>query len=105
MFTFNGIGTRIYGRAKRQKLTGAEGLAAEQAGYLPASYQVVKWFVFLFLPVVPLGSYRVMKAHPKFFTADQFSMQRVELDRRQVAVHYAVAYGWILGWLFLAFLS
>jgi hypothetical protein len=56
MYTFNGIGTTIYGRAKRQKLSGAERLAAEQAGYLPESYQVVKWFVLLFMPLVPLGN-------------------------------------------------
>lgn len=108
MSTFNGIGTTIYGRAKRHKLIGADRLAAEQAGYLPASYQVIKWFVLFFLPVVPLGTYRVLKARqeswrwgpqwpppgPPFRNA-QYSMRKVDWDWRQVAVHYAVAYGWI----------
>jgi hypothetical protein len=107
MHTFNGIGTTIYGRANRQELLGADRLAAEQAGYLPASYQVVKWFVFLFLPIVPLGTYRVLKAHQKFWTLDfpQYSMQRVDWDWKQVVAHYSVAYGWILVLVVLALVS
>jgi hypothetical protein len=79
MQTINGIGTTIYGRANRQELADADRFAAEQAGYLPASYQVVKWFVFLFMPIVPLGTHRVMKAKQKFFTMEfrQYAMQRV----------------------------
>lgn len=63
--------------------------------------------MFLFLPIVPLGTYRVMKAHQKFWTLDypQYSMQRVDWDWRQVAVHYAVAYGWILVLFLLAVFS
>lgn len=107
MYTSNGIGTTIYGRAKREELTGPERHAAEEAGYLPATYQVIKWFVFLYLPVVPLGTYRVMKAHQKFLTLDfpQYSMRRVGWDWKQVAVHYAVAYGWIVVLSALALVS
>jgi hypothetical protein len=102
MFTLNGIGTTIYGRAKRHELTGADRLAAEQAGYRPTSYQVVKWFVLLFLPIVPLGTYRVLKVRQKYWTDParypfrQYSMRRVDWDWRQVGIHYAVAYGAIL---------
>jgi hypothetical protein len=109
MYTFNGWGTTIYGRAKRNKFNGADRLAAEQGGYLPASYQVVQWFVLFFPPVVPLGTYRVLKVRPESwrwgpqwpppyrpFAHAQYSMRQVEWDWRQVAIHYAVAYGWIL---------
>jgi hypothetical protein len=107
MQTFNGIGTTIYGRARREELLGAARSSAEQAGYLPASYQVVKWFVFLFMPIVPLGTYRVLKAHQKFWTLDfpQYSMQRVDWDWKQIAVHYSLAYGWILALVMLALVS
>jgi hypothetical protein len=94
MWSFNGIGTTIYGQAKRQDLAGAARTTAEQAGYLPRSYQAVKWFTFLFLPVVPLGTYRVMKAKQGFWTTEypQFAMQPVSWDWGQVARHYAIAY-------------
>jgi hypothetical protein len=97
MHTFNGVGTTIYGRARRKELIGAERLAAEQAGYVPATYQVIKWFVFLFMPVIPLGTYTVMKAHQKFWTTEfpRYSMVRADWDWRQVALHYFIAYGWI----------
>ncbi|MEN0061398.1 MAG: hypothetical protein AAGA48_04560 [Myxococcota bacterium] len=44
MFTFNGIGTRLYGSAEK----GEDGTSI---GTL--------WFTFLYLPVIPLGSYLV----------------------------------------------
>lgn len=94
MQTLNSIGTTIYGSAKRKDLVGAELIEAEQAGYLPYSYQVIKWFVVLFLPVIPLGTYRVMKSKQKFWTRSwpQYSMVRVEWDWWQVIRHYLIAY-------------
>ena len=97
MQTVNGIGTTIYGRAKREELSGAERITAEEAGYIPVSFQAVKWFVLLYLPVVPLGTYRVLKAKQDFWTADfpQYSMTPILRDWNQIAWHYAAAYGWI----------
>jgi hypothetical protein len=98
MQTVNGVGTTIYGRAKKEELSGAERIAAEEAGYIPVSFQVTKWFVVLFLPIVPLGTYRVLKAKQGFWTADfpQYSMTPILWDWHQIAWHYAAAYGWIV---------
>lgn len=98
MYSLNGIGTTIYGSAKKKELFGTERIEAERAGYLPYSYQVVKWFIILFLPVVPLGTYRVLKVKQGFWTlgSPEYSMVRVEWDWAQVARHYLIVYIWIV---------
>ena len=55
MLTINGIGTKLYGK----KSISADG-----------SYQTIKWFVFLHLPIIPLKTYRVLEV-PKFITLDK----------------------------------
>ena len=103
MFTVNGIGTMLYGKAKREELTGAERAAAEHAGYIPESYQVTKWFVVLQLPILPLGTYRVLKSTKEHWNDhDEYSMTDVEWDWKQIGVHYGVAYGWIVALVILA---
>lgn len=100
MQTINGIGTTIYGRAKRAELSGLDRAAAEREGFVPVSYQVIKWFVVLFVPVVPLGTYRVMKIQ----NSERFSMQPVEWDWGQVLRHFGIAYGLLIaGVLFLLY--
>ena len=98
MQTVNGVGTTLYGRAKREELFGGDRIAAEEAGYVPVSFQVVKWFVILYMPLIPLGTYRVLKAQQGFWTLDfpQYSMTQVAWDWKQIAWHYAAAYGWIV---------
>ena len=44
MFTFNGTGTMLYGKRDKQP---------------DGSYIATKWLVLFYLPVLPLGSYRV----------------------------------------------
>ena len=107
MFRFNGIGTTIHGRSKKEDLVGDERLAAEQAGYIPCSYQAIQWFTILFMPVIPLGTYRVMKIRQGFFTLDaaQYRMVRIEWDWRQVLLHYLVAYSWVVAILIILGLS
>ena len=47
-FTFNGFGTAYYGKK-----------------WLPdGTHVTTKWAVFLFVPIVPLGSVRVLKEGP-----------------------------------------
>ena len=98
MTTINGIGTTLYGRSKKQALAGIDRSVAEQAGFDPVSYQAVKWFVVLFLPVIPLGTYRVIR----YTRSNQYSMQEIEWDWRQVGAHYAVTYLPIAGLAFVA---
>lgn len=47
MFRFNGIGTTIIGK--------------KDFDPTDRSYTTTKWFTVLFIPVVPLGSYRVIR--------------------------------------------
>lgn len=57
MSTFNGIGTTHYGRAKR----------------IAETYVTTRWLVFLYLPILPLESYRIWPIGDKFFTLLVFS--------------------------------
>ena len=52
MFRFNGIGTTIYGKREVNPEDG--------------SYIVTKWFTVLYFPIIPLGSYRVIKEKQNF---------------------------------------
>jgi hypothetical protein len=106
MYRVNGIGTTIYGSANPEDLIGNDRLAAEQAGLLPQSYQVTKWFTFFFLPVIPLGTYRVLKVKQGFWTLQPpaYSMRKVDWDWSQIARHYAFAYSVpVLLWIFALF--
>ena len=103
MQTINGIGTTLYGRARKQVLEGADRMAAEQAGFHPESYQAIKWFVFLYVPVIPLGTYRVMKVNNSYWDTQQYSMLEVEWDWGQVARHYVFTLPFVL--FFLAVLA
>ena len=81
-YTFNGIGTTYYG--KRQLPDG--------------TYITTKWVVFVFVPVVPLGSYRIVAAGSPQFRAmlpmlasnQTMTVQKVPLAWAQVAGTYAV---------------
>jgi hypothetical protein len=97
----NGVGTWTYGWAKRQELGGIERIQAERAGYDLYSYQVVKWFVLLWFPVIPLGTYRVVKQKQGFWSLQlpTYLTARVEWDWVQVLRQYAIAYGWIIALL------
>jgi hypothetical protein len=92
--TINGIGTTIYGGAKKQELTSQERLHAEASGFLPYSYQVVKWFVIFYLPVIPLGTYRVLKVKQRFWSmlSPSYGMLPVPWDWSQVIRHYLIVY-------------
>jgi hypothetical protein len=93
-----GVGTAMYGHAKKQELSGNERIEAEAGGYLPCSYQVIKWFVILWLPVIPLGTYRVMREKQGFWTLEfsHYKIWPVNWDWAQVLRHYLIAYGWAI---------
>ena len=93
MLTINGTGVTVYGAANPNPLPVDSGWA-EQTELVPCSYQVVKWVTVMFLPIVPLGVFRVVRARRTFwsFQAANYMMQPVAWDWRQVLTHYAV--GW-----------
>ena len=88
MFSINGTGTTIYGNARRIEFSGPDKDAAESQGYEPASYQVIKWVVILSVPIVPLGTYRVMKVKG----ADEYSMKEADWDWGQVLRHGGIVW-------------
>jgi hypothetical protein len=80
-FTLNGIGTTYYGTR-----------------WLPdGTYITTKWVVFVYAPIIPLGSFRVLSASEQYGSAaasgQSSSMQRVPLDIGMVVRVYA----WIVG--------
>jgi len=109
MKSINGIGTTIYGKAKKEELVGDERIKAEELGYLPYSYQVIKWYIIFFFPVIPLGTYRVLQPKDLSVSSEfpnytdswlvdwpKYYMVQVEMDWKQVTRHYLIAYGWII---------
>ena len=54
MGTFNGIGTKIYGKAQK----GADG-----------SYVATNWFTFAYFPIIPLRSMRIREVSTTGFNA------------------------------------
>ena len=93
--TVNGIGTTLYGKAKKGDLPANERVEAEQQGYQPFTYQAVKWFTFFFVPVIPLGTFRVLEKKRSFVSSEPatFKMWKVEWDWAQVIRHYFVGVG------------
>ncbi len=95
MFAINGIGTMLIGKAKKRDEPREPGPAFVEQAYGSKSYQAVKWFTFFFVPVVPLGTYRVRTADEKLFGVgtSYHLMQRIDWDWKQVMSHYAA--GWL----------
>lgn len=93
-----GYGTTLYGHAKKQELFGNQREQAERGGYLPYNYQAIKWFTLLYLPIIPLGTYRVMKERKGFWTLElaHCKVFPVAWDWTQVLRHYLIAYGWAI---------
>ena len=81
-FTFNGIGTMYYG--KRDK--GPDG-----------SYATTEWIVFVYVPVLPLRSFRVLPveggANYGLYNSQQYLVQRTPLNWRQVGNVYLTMVG------------
>jgi hypothetical protein len=83
MFSVNGIGTKIYGKDDEAP---------------DGSYVTTKWFVILFLPIVPLGSYRVSESKIMgtllpVHVDTNYAMTAVPLNRHQVLRTYTMAAG------------
>ena len=108
MRSVNGIGTTLYGSAKRKALPPDKATELQNKGYVPYSYQAVKWVTVLWLPVVPLGTYEVVDSanlsiwdQIPLWSYRTMLMWRVPWDWNQVARHYLIAYGIIfLLWFF-----
>ncbi len=81
-FSFNGFGTKFYGRREREP---------------DGSYISTLWVVLLHLPVLPLMSVRMLpiegSAAIGIYSSRRFRQQRVPLNWKQVLSVYAVVLG------------
>jgi hypothetical protein len=89
-YTLNGIGTKYYGqRAIRQD----------------GSFVTTEWFVLLYVPIFPLGSYRVRPTGERqnflLYVSTKYFVERIPLCWPQIRNAYAVS-GTIFGLLMLA---
>lgn len=86
LYTVMGVGKTLYGKRE----VDADG-----------SYVATKWFIYLFLPIIPLGSYRVWRGETtasvtlliSASATTQYRMVKVPLNKKQVITTYLVAYG------------
>jgi hypothetical protein len=87
-FTLNGIGTTHYGRRRLSDGT----------------YITTEWVVIAFVPLLPLRSLRVLSESKStwapFSRSRRFSGHEIPLDKRQVAVTYAIA-ALVIGLIFV----
>src|ERR1700682_3707060 len=75
MFRLNGIGTTIYGKREVNPEDG--------------SYIVTKWFAVLYFPIIPLGSYRVIKEKKHFLAGfPEYQMNDAPLSMKQIIFTY-----------------
>lgn len=93
-FTFNGIGTKFYGKRD----VGPDG-----------SYVMTEWFVLIYLPIFPLRSLRVLPegggTNVVLFRSKRFRAAPAPLNKAQVRNGYLVTLG-VLGVVgFIAFLA
>ena len=76
-FSFNGIGTRYYGHSD-----------VSDSG----TYTATEWVVFLWLPILPLRSWRVSRRRRGIdtflFSDASFFVKRLPLNVRQVVLGY-----------------
>lgn len=89
MYSINGIGTKLYGRAMKNQ---------------DGSYVATKWIIFLLLPIIPLSSYRVTRGKtessispfPIFGEKTNYTMKKISLNWSQVGKTYLVSWGPVL---------
>jgi hypothetical protein len=102
MYTLNGIGTTLYGKRHLTKKELREmGIEVERGN----PYIATKWFVFLFIPLIPLSSWVVFAESKEegFLSSEkQYHMLPVNLNWNQVLKGWSITLGiFILLWLFL----
>lgn len=92
-FTFNGIGTKYYGQREFLK---------------DGSFVTTEWIVFVYIPIIPIGSFRVLPTGKSsdfvLFTSNQYFVKRVPVSWRQVRNVYLATIG-IIGTTFGALIS
>jgi hypothetical protein len=101
MFTINGIGTILYGKKYiSYKELYEKGIITEipkRRNFKP--YIATKWFVFLYVPIIPLGSYVILDEYgydSGLYADKKYLMVRYKLDLEQVRNGYLILIAVIL---------
>jgi Sel1 repeat-containing protein len=91
----NLMGLALYGRMRQEPLEEGPARQAKAAGYQTYSCQAIKWFTVLGLPVVPLGTFRVVRPVTRTWSAYRaHSFVRPDAwDWGQAVRHFAVTVG------------
>jgi hypothetical protein len=76
-FSFNGIGTKYYGSRDFSE---------------DGSYITTEWFIILFVPVVPLRSFRVSPIKKRWFGSQEYWAWKVPLCKPQVRNTYLAVF-------------
>jgi len=94
MYTLNGIGTTLYGRRYLTKKD-LHNMGIDVEGGVP--YIATMWFVFLFVPIIPLSSYIVFAESEEsgFFvhSSKQYHMIKINMNWNQVFKGWAITIG------------
>jgi len=92
MLTINGVGTKFYGKNNEQS---------------DGSYTTTEWFVFLMLPIIPIGSYRVIEHKRSSLIQTEYNIiEKLPLDKSEVARIYGIGiFCVVLFILFIVFAS
>ena len=85
-YSINGFGTTYYGHREEEP---------------DRSYITTCWITAIFLPLVPIGSYRIWPSNESSrFTIvgvpGEYLVRRTPLNLRQIANVYLVFYGWLI---------
>ena len=79
--TFNGTGTMYYGEKDIEP---------------DKSFVTTEWIVLFFVPIIPIGSFRVLETGHEniiFGSSTQYLVRRIPLDWKQIRNVYAVSIG------------
>jgi hypothetical protein len=70
------------------------------------SYIVTKWFTVLYFPIIPLGSYRVIKEKQNFLAGfPKYQMRDVPLSVKQITFTYLAWWSIPVAIIFLALIG
>ena len=93
VFDVHGFGIRLYGSKNREALPAHLAIEADHEGWEPHTFQAIRWLTLFYVPIIPLGTVRAMKAKQPFWTVHsaRYQLREVPWDWPQVAQQYMVA--------------
>lgn len=82
---------QVYGCKHKSKLKFSLAKLAVASGYIPVAYQAIHWWCFVYIPVVPLGTYVVLdRIGNEESDAEICRGIRIQMDWNQALHHWCV---------------